>query len=122
MIWVFWRFTKNPWEDVSYAWEYSPSGKEDAEIANAYRLACCEENIADSANAGEEDQHVATLLNAVCHPGRAYGDQERKEVRRRGEALGVDGSKAHLIEDRRKKDWQRRETDVATEVHELNGS
>ena len=116
------KVTENPWEDVSYAREHSSSGEEDAEIANADGFACCEEDVSDSTHAGEEDQHVTALLGAVCNPGRAYGDQERKEVRRRGEALSIDCGKAHLIENRRKEDGQRRETDVATEVHELGAN
>jgi len=116
------KATENPWEDVGYAWEHSPRGEEDTEIADADRFARGEEDVTDAANAGEEDQRVATLLDAVGDPGREDGDQERKEVRWCGEALGVDGSKAHLVEDRRQENGQRRETDVAAEVHELSAN
>lgn len=113
------RYTEHPWQDVSYAWEHPSSSQENTKIANADGFACCKKYVSNPTNTREEDQHVASLLDAVCYPSREYGDKKRQEVGRRRETLGINRGETHLIENRGKKDWQRREADITAEVHEL---
>ena len=58
-----------------------------------------EEDVADAAYGGEDDDGEAALLSAVCNVGGQDGDDEGDEEGGGCQALRVDGVKAHVLED-----------------------
>jgi len=109
---------QDPGEDVADAGEDAGGGEEDAGVARPSLLGGGEEDVAEGAGKGEEEDHEAALLGAVGDVGRGDGEEEGEKVGWGGEALGLDGGEAHLGEDGGEEDGEGGEGDVAGEVHQ----
>ena len=108
---------EDPGEDVADAGEDAGGCKEDAGIPRSGFLCRGQQDVAESADEGEDEDDETALLGAVRDVGCRDDEKEGDEVGRGGQPLGIDGGEAHLGEDGGEEDGEGGEGDVAGEVH-----
>lgn len=96
---------ENPGKNVGDARKDSSCGKKDGKVARACGLHGGENDVADTANQGQANDHQTALSGPVCNVGRYYADQEREKVGWCGKTLGIDGAEAHAGENGGQKNW-----------------
>ena len=110
---------QRPSQDIRDSRKHARRGEEDGKVADADRFYSSEDNVADCADEGGDDEDETALLGAVGDEGGDEGAEEGDEVRGCGEALGVDAAVAHLYEDEGHVDGEAGVGDVGAEVEEL---
>ena len=104
---------QHPRQDVGNSGKDTSSSEEDTEVLGPDRVTRGKKDIADTTNNTHDNDSQAALLYPICNECGADGHQEGDEIRRRREALRIDGGEAHLLQDSRKEDGKRGEGNVA---------